>query len=359
MKYRHGFHAGNFADIHKHVDAARVARRAAAQGQGLSVSRHSRRARRLRSRPASRRGRKRAQGSTLSTHGLTSSGAARVRHAVAALAEPQRERCTRIPARPLSLRASCAPQDRAVLVELVPRSAVRSSSSRPRRGAAPRPCASNTAMASSGCAPACHRRAPGPHLHRPALRGDATATSRASARRSWKPAPLPDRGASPRGTRSRTSATSAPGRLRARCDGARSAQRVAQRAVAVSARFPRRTQRLGAADREPAVPHRSSACAYGCRSCRRCSTAQRRGGNRREQQRSRPARQQCQPRCSIRRSTSTASWAIRSRTAGRPSSMGCSPVRPARQMIYRAVRRRRRSSSASGCASSSRRAVAV
>jgi 23S rRNA (adenine2030-N6)-methyltransferase len=48
MKYRHAFHAGNFADVHKHVTLlALLAGGAEAQGQGLPLPRHARRARQL------------------------------------------------------------------------------------------------------------------------------------------------------------------------------------------------------------------------------------------------------------------------------------------------------------------------
>ena len=48
MKYRHSFHAGNFADVHKHVTLLALHRRPAEEGQGLPVPRDPRRARRLR-----------------------------------------------------------------------------------------------------------------------------------------------------------------------------------------------------------------------------------------------------------------------------------------------------------------------
>jgi 23S rRNA (adenine2030-N6)-methyltransferase len=54
LSYRHAFHAGNHADVLKHLVLVQMARHLGAEGQGLLVHRYARRGRQLRARFAMR-----------------------------------------------------------------------------------------------------------------------------------------------------------------------------------------------------------------------------------------------------------------------------------------------------------------
>ena len=132
MNYRHGYHAGNFADVLKHTRAVRAAAAADGQGQEAVRARHPCRRRRLRSgRRRWRRARGEAEAGIARLMAAPRAGMpAAVARYLAAVAAYDRKfgpaggALRRYPGSPRLVRAALRPGDRFVACELHPQEAL-------------------------------------------------------------------------------------------------------------------------------------------------------------------------------------------------------------------------------------------
>ena len=252
MKYRHSFHAGNFADVHKHVALLALIARCRRRTRASSTWTRT---------PAAAATSSTAPTPTRAPRRGSALARSRPRHPGFARSAPTSwpwravalECGTRqpIPARRCSRRPPCASQDRGRCCRNRRPSECR---------ALERALARLAAHAAASAATATRHlksQLPPPErralvLHRPAVRRTRTqerARRGGDRRRRWQR--LANAGDHRSGTRSRTSARSARG-----CAPGRAPRRTgaARRTVAAPARLARRSQRLRSADRQPALP---------------------------------------------------------------------------------------------------------
>ena len=221
MKYRHSFHAGNFADVHKHVTLLALLGALKKKDKGLLyLDTHAGRGSYDLSSPS-------AEASAGIGRLKLPPEAAPELHDYAALLAHYRGRLARphlYPGSPLLAVSTLRPQDRAVLIELQApeKRALEEALTVAAPGEARRRAfTSSAAMASSVCAPGCRR--PSGAASRSSIRPTRKRTriSCSSPPRSPKGCAAFQPGCSPPGIRSRTSAAPAPGRLPARTPCAR------------------------------------------------------------------------------------------------------------------------------------------
>ena len=218
MKYRHSFHAGNFADVHKHVTLLALLAALKRKDKGfLYLDTHAGRGGYDLSTPAAEARRRRRALQRRAHCGARSCATTRGRSR--ACARPPGQRHV-YPGSPLLAARELRAQDRAVFIELQGAeahaleellTALRAGGA---RGAARR---ARRRLRAAAC-PAAARRAARPRPSSIRRTRRAAATSSASARRSPTACGASPPGCSPPGTRSRTQRTSArlAGRLRAR-----------------------------------------------------------------------------------------------------------------------------------------------
>ena len=185
MKYRHSFHAGNFADVHKHVTLLALvgALQRRTKDSSTSTRMPAAAATICPVRPPKRR----------AAIGRLAQAQVHAAEELRAYAEQRSRRCARscsqphlYPGSPLLALASLRPQDRAVLIELDGGEAhalEAAVSARTQGGSPARPGARGARRrlpAPQGVAAAA--RAARPHLHRPALRGSRRSFARVTRR---------------------------------------------------------------------------------------------------------------------------------------------------------------------------------
>ena len=161
MKYRHSYHAGNFADVHKHVTLLALIGALQKKDKGfLYLDTHAGRGSYDLSSPTAEARRRHR---TLGAGGARGRGTARLRRSARRAARALQAAAPATAARRCWRCTRCGPQDRAVLIELAGRRGTsprggRGARSPPRAARRSRPCAWSAATASSASRPGCHRR---------------------------------------------------------------------------------------------------------------------------------------------------------------------------------------------------------